>query len=137
MRIKNKPSTAHCTEQMYNSYLLSDTHYISYMRLSEVMSTVSHDSINRFLECEGYELKDLFDKEKTKIELIGGILSVDDSVLGKSYSNPNKVAFINNFWSYQYSLTTGLLRNQKTKLRIIIFMRCYLRFFPGGCDLVG
>ncbi len=63
------------------------------------MSTVSHDSINRFLERERYEPKDLFDEEKEKIELVGGILSVDDSVLDKPYSDPNKAVFIDNFWS--------------------------------------
>ena len=63
------------------------------------MKTISHDSINRFLDRERYEPKDLFDEEKNKIELIGGALSVDDSVLDKPYSDPSKAAFIDLFWS--------------------------------------
>ena len=63
------------------------------------MENISHDSINRFLERERYEPKDLFDEEKGKIELVGGILSVDDSVLDKPYSDPSKAALIDLFWS--------------------------------------
>jgi hypothetical protein len=84
---------------MYISYLLSDPHYTSCTRLSEIMKTVSHDSINRFLERKRYEPKDLFDEEQGKIELIGGMLGVDDSVLDKPYSDATKAAFIDFFWS--------------------------------------
>jgi hypothetical protein len=63
------------------------------------MKTISHDSINRFLERERFEPKDLFNEEKNKIELIGGILSVDDSILDKPYSDPSKAVFIDYFWS--------------------------------------
>lgn len=99
MRILKKPSTANCNESMYISYLLSNPHYTSCTRLSNILQTVSHDSINRFLERERYEPKDLFDEEKEKIELIGGMLGVDDSVLDKPYSDSSKAAFIDYFWS--------------------------------------
>jgi hypothetical protein len=84
---------------MYIAYLLSDPHHTSCTRLSEIMKTVSHDSVNRFLERERYEPKDLFDEEQGKIELIGGMLGVDDSVLDKPYSDATKAAFIDFFWS--------------------------------------
>lgn len=99
MRTLTKPSTALCNQNMYVSYLLSDPHYTSCTRLSDILGCVSHDSINRFLERERYEPKDLFEEEKEKIEFVGGILSVDDSVLDKPYSDPNKAAFIDYFWS--------------------------------------
>lgn len=99
MRIRTKPSTAACDVDMYVSYLLSDPLYTSCTRLSEILHSVSHDSINRFLERERYEPKDLYDEEKEKIELAGGTLSVDDSVLDKPYSDPKKAAFIDYFWS--------------------------------------
>lgn len=99
MLVKTKPSTARCNDEIYISYLLSDPQYTSCTRLAEIMQTISHDSINRFLERERYEPKDLFDEEKDKIELVGGILSVDDSVLDKPYSDPNKAALIDFFWS--------------------------------------
>lgn len=97
--IKTKPSTAKCDEELYISYLLSDSQYTSCVRLSTIMQNISHDSINRFLERERFEPADLFDEEKNKIELIGGVLSVDDSVLDKPYSDPSKAAFIDYFWS--------------------------------------
>jgi len=97
--IKTKPSTAKCDEELYMAYLLSDTQYTSCVRLSTIMENISHDSINRFLERERFEPVDLFSEEKNKIELIGGVLSVDDSVLDKPYSDPTKAAFIDYYWS--------------------------------------
>lgn len=73
MLIKAKPSTAHCNKEIYTSYLLSDPQYTSYTCLAEIMETISHDSINRFLERERFEPEDLFHEEKNKIELVGGI----------------------------------------------------------------
>ncbi len=99
MLLKTKPSTACCNDEIYVSYLLSEPIYTSCTRFSEIMGTISHDSVNRFLERERYEPKDLFDEEKEKIELIGGTLSVDDSVLDKPYSDTKKGAFIDYFWS--------------------------------------
>lgn len=99
MLTKSKPSTANCNEKMYVSYLLSDPCYISCTRMSDVMETLSHDSVNRFLDRERFSPQDLFDEEKDKIEYVGGVLSVDDSVLDKPYSDPNKVALVNLFWS--------------------------------------
>jgi Transposase DDE domain len=99
MLIKTKPSTARCNDEIYIFYLLSDPQYTSCTRLAGITETISHDSINRFLERERFEPKDLFDEEKNKIEWVGGILSVDDSVLDKPYSDPSKAAFIDLFWS--------------------------------------
>lgn len=99
MLIKTKPSTANCDIETYTSYLLSDPQYTSCTRLSGILRTVSHDSINRFLERERFEAEDLFNEEKSNIELIGGMLGVDDSVIDKPYSDPAKAAYIDWFWS--------------------------------------
>lgn len=99
MRIITKPSTACCNQDMYVSYLLSDPRYTSCTRLSDILQSVSHDSINRFLERERFGPKDLFDEVEEKIELERGILGVDDSVLDKPYSDPSKAALIDYFWS--------------------------------------
>jgi len=48
---------------------------------------ISHDNVNRFLNRESYTPKDMFNKAKSTLNLIGGVLSVDDSVLDKPYSN--------------------------------------------------
>jgi hypothetical protein len=99
MLLKTKPSTARCNQEIYISYLLSDPQYTSCTRLAKIMETISHDSINRFLERERFEPRDLFEEEKNKIVFDGGILSVDDSVLDKPYSDPEKASLIDLFWS--------------------------------------
>lgn len=48
---------------------------------------------------EKYEPKDLFNELKPHIELIGGTLSGDDTVIEKPYSKPNLTEFIGYFWS--------------------------------------
>lgn len=69
------------------------------MRLAEVMEDLSHDSVNRFLLREQYTPEDLFTEVKEHITLDGGVISVDDSVIDKPYSNPAKTALIGYFWS--------------------------------------
>jgi hypothetical protein len=49
------------------------------------MEDLSHDSVNRFLLRERYELKDLFDEVKVYINLVGGTLSVEDTVIDKPH----------------------------------------------------
>ena len=66
MLIKSKPSTAKCNDEIYTSYLLSDPRYTSCTRLSDIMGSVSHDSVNRFLERERFEPEDLFNEEKDR-----------------------------------------------------------------------
>ena len=46
----------------------------------------SHDSVNRFLLHESYEPYDLFKQAGHWLNLHGGTLNVDDSVLDKPYS---------------------------------------------------
>lgn len=66
------------------------------------MGDVSHDSINRFLLRERYEPKDLFGMIEKVINLEGGILSVDDTVIEKLYSEPKHTELISYFWSGKY-----------------------------------
>ena len=61
------------------------------------------------LEHKRLEPKDLFDEEKYKVEFVGKILSVDDSVLDKPYSDPTKAAFIDLFWPGEHkSVVKGI-----------------------------
>ena len=69
------------------------------------MGDVSHDSVNRFLLRERYEPKDLFDIVREIINLEEGILSVDDTVIEKLYSNPKYADLIEYFWSGKYHKT--------------------------------
>ena len=96
IRTLSRPSTATCTLPMYIGFLLSEPNVPSGCRLAEVME-ISHDSVNRFLQREAYTPLDLFNESKRGLELKGGTLSVDDSVLDKPYSH--QMALVGYFWS--------------------------------------
>lgn len=96
IRAISRPSTARCTLSMYVAFLLSEPNAPSCCRLAEVMA-ISHDSVNRFLEREAYTPLDLFTEVKAGLNLKGGTLSVDDSVLDKPYSQ--HLALVGYFWS--------------------------------------
>ena len=55
--------------------------------------------MNRFLLRERYEPKDLFNIVEKIINLVGGILSVDDTVIEKIYSDPKNAELISYFSS--------------------------------------
>jgi urease beta subunit len=78
---------------------------VSCVRLAEILETVGHDSVNRFLLREEYNAKDLFDEIKGELVLAGGTLSVDDSVIDKPYSAPSKAELIDYFWSGKHQRT--------------------------------
>lgn len=71
-------------------------------RLAEILPLVSHDSVNRFLTRERYEPRDLFEIAKPSLKMEGGILSIDDTVIEKLYSNPKYAELIGYFWSGKY-----------------------------------
>jgi len=69
------------------------------------MEDLTHDSVNRFLLRERYEPKDLFDEIKLIINLIGGTLSGDDSIIDQPYSDPKLTELIGYFWSGKHHKT--------------------------------
>lgn len=81
---------------MYMGFLMSEPKSTNCGRLAEVMG-ISHDSVNRFLLREAYEPEDLFNEAKSMLNLAGGTLSVDDSVLDKPYSQ--RMELVAYFWS--------------------------------------
>lgn len=85
--------------------MLSEPKHGGCSRLAEILGDVSHDSVNRFLLRERYEPKDLFDIVREIINLEGGILSVDDTVIEKLYSDPKYAELIGYFWSGKYHKT--------------------------------
>lgn len=70
------------------SFLLSEPKSSRCFRLREVMS-ISHDSVNRFLYREAYTRLDLFEEVRGLLNLKGGTLSVDDTVLDNVVSTWN------------------------------------------------
>jgi hypothetical protein len=99
MRVLTKPSSAKCNLNLYTLFLLAEPKSVSCQRLAQILEQLSHDSINRFLVRERYTPQDLFEFVKPRIQLHGGTLSGDDTVLDKPYSNPSKTALVDYFWS--------------------------------------
>ena len=67
--------------------------------MAEILEGLSHDSVNRFLLRESYDPKDWFDEVKLYIDLTGGTLSGDDTIIDKPYSHPSLTELIGYFWS--------------------------------------
>jgi hypothetical protein len=105
MRKRSKPSTAQCNSSLYTLFLLAEPRYVSCVRLATILEDVSHDSVNRFLLRELYTPQDLFNEVKGDIILVGGTLSVDDSVEDKPYRDITKNAFVSYFWSGKHKRT--------------------------------
>ena len=95
-RLVTRPPTAECTLPMYVGFLISEPKYVSCQRVADILN-ISHDSVNRFLKRESYTPLDLFNEVKQNIDIRGGILSVDDSVLDKPYAH--HIAYVDHFYS--------------------------------------
>jgi hypothetical protein len=105
MRELSKPSTAQCNCSLYTLFLMAEPRYVSCVRLAEILEDISHDSVNRFLLRERYTPEDLFNEVKGELTLVGGTLSVDDSVEDKPYRDTEKSAFVGYFWSGKHKRT--------------------------------
>lgn len=77
---------AKCDKEKYTLFLLADPRDAHCTSLSEVMGDMSHDAVNRFLKREEFTGKDLFEENKDHIESIGCHISVDDTVIDKTFS---------------------------------------------------
>lgn len=94
MRELKKKSTAKCEVEQYSNYLLVVPTNRGCTRLAKAMEGLSHDCINRFLEREDFAPSDLFTQVKDRLLLQGGTLSVDDTIVDKPYSDPEKNGWI-------------------------------------------
>ena len=100
MRVLTKPSTALCTLEHYTAFLLAESQSAGCVRLAEVSGgAFAHDAANRFLNREEFSPRDLFEEARPLMQMAGGTLSVDDSVLEKPYSKEGKVDLVGYFWS--------------------------------------
>ncbi len=99
IRTITKPTTGKCDLNTYTLFLLAESKYPGCTRLAEIMEDLSHDSVNRFLLRERYEPKDLFDEVSPHLNLIGGILSGDDTVIDKPHSDPKITELIGYYYS--------------------------------------
>jgi hypothetical protein len=100
MRTLSKPSTAKCTLEHYTAFLLAEPQSAGCVRLAEVTGgEFAHDAANRFLNREAFSGRDLFEEARPLMDLEGGTLSVDDTVLDKPYSQEGKTERVGYFWS--------------------------------------
>ena len=88
----------------YIAYLLSEPKGSSCVRSGKVLE-VSHDEVNRFLAGGEFSGKDLFDKALPLIELVGGTVSVDDTVIDKPFSDSEKTELVGMFYSGRHHKT--------------------------------
>jgi len=82
----------------YITYLLSSPNGSSCVQAGHVLQ-VSHDEVNRFLLSGAYQGEDLFKAVASSIDLIGGTLTVDDTVLDKPYTELSSSELVGYFWS--------------------------------------
>lgn len=78
--------------------MIAEPKYGGCNRLGAIVE-ISNYCVNRFLERERYEPKDLFEENKSSINLKGGTLSGDDTVIEKLYSDQDKAELIGYYWS--------------------------------------
>lgn len=93
--IKDSSSTSfypktksNCNIQIYTNFLIACPYRAECTKLANVVLGVSHDSVNRFLNNNHFEPKQIFKEAKSIIGFnpSGGYLSVDDTILDKPYS---------------------------------------------------
>jgi hypothetical protein len=84
--------------EKYIAYLMSSPTGSSCVKASAVLQ-VSHDEVNRCLLSGKYPGIELFEIVKDHIDLHGGSLSVDDTVLDKPYSQMSSTELVGYFWS--------------------------------------
>ncbi|MEM1312560.1 MAG: transposase [Patescibacteria group bacterium] len=80
-------SKSRCSINLYTAFLLSCPTRVACTKLSNVYGGISHDSVNRFLEKSKFVPKQLFleAKKLLKLNLVGGYISVDDTIIDKHH----------------------------------------------------
>jgi len=95
MRTLSKPSTAKCTVEHYTALLLAEPQSAGCVRLAEVAGgAFAHDAAKRFLNREEFSGRDLFEEARPLLNLEGGPLGGDDTVLDKPYSQEGKTELV-------------------------------------------
>lgn len=89
----------------YTKYLLIEPQRTTCTGLSDVLGNTSHDSVSRFLLREQFTPRDLYESVRDKIDLKGGVSSVDDSILDKPHSNYKKTELIQYHYSGKHKRT--------------------------------
>jgi hypothetical protein len=92
---------SNCNIQIYTNFLIACPYRAECTKLANVVLGVSHDSVNRFLNNNCFEPKQIFKEAKSIIGFnpIGGYLSVDDTILDKPYSLYENCQLLGSYYS--------------------------------------
>jgi Transposase DDE domain len=92
---------SNCNIQIYTNFLIACPYRAECTKLANVVLGVSHDSVNRFLNNNCFEPKQIFKEAKSIIgfNLKGGYLSVDDTILDKPYSLYENCQLLGSYYS--------------------------------------
>jgi DDE superfamily endonuclease len=92
---------SNCNIQIYTNFLIACPYRAECTKLANVVLGVSHDSVNRFLNNNRFEPKQIFKEAKSIIgfNLKGGYLSVDDTILDKPYSLYENCHLLGSYYS--------------------------------------
>lgn len=82
----------------YITYLLVEPNGSRCVKIGEVLD-ISHDEVNRFLLSGNFTGKDLYEKAVVHLNVNGGTLSIDDTVLDKPYTEIGSNNLIGFFYS--------------------------------------
>jgi hypothetical protein len=88
----------------YVAFLMSNVSGNSCTKVATALQ-VSHDEVNRFLVNGQYTGRDLFEFVRDSLQLQGGVLSTDDSVLDKPYTRSGTTPLVGKFWSGKHHRT--------------------------------
>jgi DDE superfamily endonuclease len=92
---------SNCNIQIYTNFLIACPYRAECTKLANVVLGVSHDSVNRFLNNNCFEPKQIFKEAKSIIgfNLSGGYLSVNDTILDKPYSLYENCQLLGSYYS--------------------------------------
>jgi Transposase DDE domain len=92
---------SNCNIQIYTNFLIACPYRAECTKLANVVLGVSHDSVNRFLNNNCFEPKQIFKEAKSIVGFnpIGGYLSVDDTILDKPYSLYENCQLLGSYYS--------------------------------------
>ena len=79
--------------------MISQPGRVECTKLANTLSSMSHDAVNRFLLREKFSGKDLMNEVEENVDFEDCVLSVDDTVLDKPYSQIEKNDLVGFFYS--------------------------------------
>lgn len=91
-------SKSKCSLDLYTKFLIANQNKYSRVELSKTSeSSLSHDSVSKWLRDKNFTSKDLWPHVKSMVSKEEGYLIIDDSVLDKRFSRNNEL--VGKHWS--------------------------------------